>query len=245
MADHYQRIFLLSHMRAFTSLAGHILGSNPAINGYYEMHVSYCDASALHRQLAVYGENDALKPGSRHVFDKLLHNDYVLNLDEPALAGSQVLVSIMAPGQTIRSIVDLFSRKETVHPLASPEAATDYYIERVRTLVDFCRRYPQRYYYYDAEMFQAEPGILLAALSQWLQLDEPLTEHYQLFSQTGKARKGDSSKFIHSGRIDRKPIDYSHVRIPAALLEKATEVYQTGRRVMREQARESVTLPGV
>jgi len=25
-------------MRAFTSLAGHILGSNPQINGYYEMH---------------------------------------------------------------------------------------------------------------------------------------------------------------------------------------------------------------
>ena len=28
------RIFLLSHMRAYTSLAGHILGSHPQINGY-------------------------------------------------------------------------------------------------------------------------------------------------------------------------------------------------------------------
>jgi len=45
--DSYARIFLLSYMRAFTSLAGHILGSHPRINGYYEMHISYEDASAL------------------------------------------------------------------------------------------------------------------------------------------------------------------------------------------------------
>jgi hypothetical protein len=31
--DPYARIFLLSHMRAFTSLAGHILGSHPQIKG--------------------------------------------------------------------------------------------------------------------------------------------------------------------------------------------------------------------
>jgi len=33
--DPHARIFLLSHMRAFTSLAGHILGSHPQINAYY------------------------------------------------------------------------------------------------------------------------------------------------------------------------------------------------------------------
>ena len=49
--DPYARIFLLSHMRAFTRLAGHILGSHPQINGYYEMLISYEDAAALDRQL--------------------------------------------------------------------------------------------------------------------------------------------------------------------------------------------------
>ncbi|MGV8991151.1 MAG: hypothetical protein ACOH1Q_07075 [Thiobacillus sp.] len=37
MSDRYARISLLSHMRALSSLAGHILGSHPQINGYYEM----------------------------------------------------------------------------------------------------------------------------------------------------------------------------------------------------------------
>jgi hypothetical protein len=33
-------------MRALTSLAGHILGSHPQINGYYEMHLGYQDGMA-------------------------------------------------------------------------------------------------------------------------------------------------------------------------------------------------------
>ncbi|HEX5635661.1 MAG TPA: hypothetical protein VFY78_01120, partial [Gammaproteobacteria bacterium] len=76
MADNYSRIFLLSHMRAFTSLAGHILGSHPQINGYYEMHISYDNVQSLRKQLELYRENDNLKLGSRYLFDKLLHNDY-------------------------------------------------------------------------------------------------------------------------------------------------------------------------
>jgi len=63
--DPYARIFLLSHMRAFTSLAGHILGSHPQINGYYEMHLSYEDASALDRQLEGFRQGDVIKADSR------------------------------------------------------------------------------------------------------------------------------------------------------------------------------------
>ena len=59
------RIFLLSHMRAYTSLAGHILGSHPEINGYYEMHISYENPVALDRQLESYLADDARKYNSR------------------------------------------------------------------------------------------------------------------------------------------------------------------------------------
>lgn len=52
LPDRYARIFLLSHMRAHTSLMAHILGSHSQINGYYEMHLDYEDASALDRQRA-------------------------------------------------------------------------------------------------------------------------------------------------------------------------------------------------
>jgi hypothetical protein len=95
-SKHISRIFLLSHMRAYTSLAGHILGSHPRINGYYEMHISYEDAAALDRQLAVFLEGDALKPGSRYLFDKLLHNNYTL---KPERLGTdlKILISLAQP----------------------------------------------------------------------------------------------------------------------------------------------------
>ncbi len=50
LPDRYARIFPLSHMCTHTSLMAHILGSHPQINGYYEMHLGYEDASALDRR---------------------------------------------------------------------------------------------------------------------------------------------------------------------------------------------------
>ena len=82
----YQRIFLLSHMRAYSSLIGHILGSHPHINGYYEMHLSYTSASDLDQQLRLYMQTETPEPGSIYLFDKPLHNDYALDTD--ILAGT-------------------------------------------------------------------------------------------------------------------------------------------------------------
>ena len=74
MTDHYSRIFLLSHMRAYSSTLGHIIGSHPRINGYYEMHQSYLSDADLAQQIADYSQHDNLKPDSHYQFDKLLHN---------------------------------------------------------------------------------------------------------------------------------------------------------------------------
>lgn len=238
----HTRIFLLSHMRAMTSLAGHILGSHPDINGYYEMHISYEEEDALSRQLEDYLAADELKKDSRYLFDKLLHNDYLLNLDLHVLSECKILVSIQRPEQTIKSIIDLFARKESKELYASPEAATAYYMQRVQQIADFCQSHKQ-HYYYDAEMFQLDPETLLPAMSDWLGLSQPLSEHYQIFSQTGKARKGDSSSDIKSGRINRVPKDYSHVNIDSSLLAEAEDAYQSCRRKMIESAIASVVMP--
>jgi len=48
-------------MRANTSLFGHILGSSPEINGYYEMHISYYSWKSLIRQKLIYLENHQFK----------------------------------------------------------------------------------------------------------------------------------------------------------------------------------------
>ena len=228
-------------MRAFTTLAGHILGSHPQINGYYEMHISYEDASALDKQLDVFLESDVLKENSRYLFDKLLHNDYLLKPEQLGLANIKILISLLEPEHTIKSIVNLFAQKEIEDLYASPVEAANYYIARIQALADFSRTANQPYYYFDAELFQRAPEKLLPRLSDWLELDSPLSERYQIFSHTGKARKGDSSERIHSGRIDRTPVDYSHIAIPEDVLRTAREVYRECRRQIIGNAADSVS----
>ena len=241
-SERYARIFLLSHMRAFTSLAGHILGSHPQINGYYEMHISYEDASALDKQLDVFLENDVLKENSRYLFDKLLHNDYLLKPERLGLANIKILISLLEPEHAIKSIVNLFAQKEIEDLYASPVEAANYYIARVKALAGFSRTVDQPYYYFDAEMLQRAPEILLPRLSDWLALDTPLSERYQAFSQTGRTGKGDSSRRIHRGSIDRTQTDYSHISIPEDALRAAQQAYRECRREIVGKAADSVRL---
>lgn len=227
-------------MRAYTSLAGHILGSHPQIDGYYEMHISYEDASALDRQLEVFLESDALKPGSRYLFDKLLHNDYRLLPERLGLADIKILIALAEPEHTIKSIVHLFAQKAVADLYASPLEAANYYIARLKALADFSRTARQGYCYFDAELWQRAPEKLLPRLSAWLELETPLSERYQVFSHTGKPGKGDSSPRIHSGRIDKARADYAHVAIPEEALRRAREAYRECRRQIIAGAADAV-----
>ena len=241
-SDSYARIFLLSHMRAYTSLAGHILGSHPQINGYYEMHLGYEEPAALARQLEAFRQDEVLKPGSRYLFDKLLHNDYALKPERLGLADMKILVALAEPAHTIRSIVHLFAQKPDPDLYASPVAAANYYIERLRALAGFCRTTDWPFRYFDAELLQREPEALLSRLTAWLQLDSPLSKGYEVFSQTGKARRGDTSARIRSGRIDRGRSDYSAVVVPQDVLQAAQAAYRECREQMIAGAADSVTL---
>ncbi len=242
MSEPLARIFLLSHMRAYTSLAGHILGSHPAINGYYEMHLGYDGIAALERQLDEYRKHESLKRHSRYLFDKLLHNRYRLETDRLAPVPLKLLVALREPEASLKSIVRLFAQKPTAEAYASPEAAGDYLIARLEWLAGFCRTHEGEYDYYDAELFRADPGRLLAALSLWLELETPLNERYQRFSQTGKARKGDSSAFIHSGRIETRASGGQDVAIPSPIIERARQVYCDCRQAIVDNARRTLTV---
>lgn len=221
-----KRIFLLSHMRAYTSLLGHILGSHPEIDGYYEMHRSYASSEDLERQVRVYTEQEHPKPGSRHLFDKLLHNDFTLNLALPGLGDAAILVALRQPEPTLKSIVTLFAKKDIDDLYADPAGATAYYVERLHALATFGRQQPKRYFYFDAERIRTDTRCLLDDLGRWLQLESPLTEHYQLFSQTGTAGKGDSSPAIASGHIIRQESSYPDITLDPALLQQATQAYR-------------------
>jgi hypothetical protein len=228
-------------MRAYTSLLGHILGSHPDINGYYEMHLGYESNKDLEQQLKQYAGQEALKPGSRFLFDKLLHNAYALELDQLTLGGEAILLSLRQPEQTIKSVLSLFANKMVNDPYSNPDEATRYYVERLTWLADFCEKYSQRYYYFDAELIPSDTQRILAALSHWLRLAPELSDRYQRFSKTGVARAGDSSRAIISGKVISKKHNYSNISLDAKLARQALHVYQTSRRRIIGQAIACVT----
>jgi hypothetical protein len=73
----------------------------------------------------LYRQYEALKADSRYLFDKLLHNDFRLVPKALGPVDIRLLVSLMAPGRTIRSIVDLFARKGGGARYADPAQAAD------------------------------------------------------------------------------------------------------------------------
>ena len=170
-----------------------------------------------------------------------MHNDYRLSSELLGLADIKILVSLQEPEQTIKSIVDLFAKKTLEDLYASPAEATNYYIERVKMLADFCQSSSHPYYYYDAESFQAAPKKLLSRLTDWLELDSPLSGRYQLFSQTGKAGMGDSSEFIYSGKIEKTRNDYSHIRLAEDDLSRAQAIYRDCRSQIIDNAADSLS----
>lgn len=212
-------IYLLSHMRANTSLIGHLLGSHPQISGYYEMHQSYSTTNDLLQQQKNYLINDPIKKNSHYLFDKILHNQYLLDLNQIKPKSVKVLVSIRNPEQSIKSMINLFKQKKQYHKLCEPKAAIEYYNQRINYLASFCLNHPNTYYYFDANLIRDNPENLLAQIQKWLSLSLPFNTTYQTYSQTGVAKAGDSSALIKKGAIVAKQTDYTNIKIPQQLLQ--------------------------
>jgi hypothetical protein len=229
-------------MRAYTSLVGHILGSHPEIDGYYELHRGYLTADDLEQQRAQYAEHDRLKPGSRYLFDKLLHNDYALNLALPELADAVVLVALRPPEPTLKSIVALFARKPGEDPYATPTGAARYYLDRLAALADFSARHAGRTRYFDAPLIRDDPPRLLAALARWLALATPLSERYRTFSRTGVAGAGDSSPALAGGRVLRETPPPPEVALDPSLLRQAEAAYRDCRARLIANAADAVLM---
>ncbi len=234
------RIFLLSHMRANTSLIGHILGSHPEISGYYEMHLGYESSADLENQEKIYTEKETVKENSRFLFDKLLHNQYGLDLEKiQQIVPVQILVSFRKPEQSIKSILHLFSKKPGNPSYANPKKATQYYIERLSWIDQFCRENPECHFYYDADLIRTDAENTLSKMTQWLSLNSPLDSNYQIFSNTGKARTGDSSDNIKSGKIITSENHYTEIQLDPDLLAEAEHHFHQHRKNVIDLAKES------
>ncbi len=228
----HRNIFLFSHMRANTSLFGHILGSHPDIEGYYEMHIGYYSWKSLWRQKLLYLENHTLKPRSRFFFDKLLHDYCVVAPHILARPSTRCIFMLRRPEKTIPSIVGLYRKNQPDHEFAQVEGAAAYYMARVGELARLAGTMPHGFYYLDAENLIEHSLETLGALSTWLGLSQGLSPEYKMFNKTGAPQAGDDSDLIKSGTINKRQSSYPDIQMDPETQLVADRVYQETRHLL-------------
>ncbi len=231
-----QHIFLLSHMRAYTSLFGHIMGSNPKICGYYEMHIGYHSWKSLIRQKLLYFRHEDAKPAFSYMFDKVLHNEHNMALNVLNRPRTKTIFCLRRPQEVIPSILKLYHGIDSSHDYNSESFTTEYYIQRLTTLERLAACMDQPFFYFDAESIKHDSDKCLSKLSDWLQLDARLSPNYKVQRNTAKARYGDSSERIGTGNIAHDRSGYSDFEHNVELLKKATLVHDRVRATLIEKS---------
>lgn len=241
-ARRHQNIFLLSHMRAYTSLLGHIMGSNPQVCGYYEMHIGYHSWKSLIRQKLLYFQDEAAKPDLTYMFDKVLHNDHDVAVHLLDLPRVKTLFALRHPAQTIPSILNLYRTVDPSHEYNSAEFSTNYYIGRLLELERLASTMQNAFFYFDAEAVKEDTRHTLAQLSDWLELATPLQPEYELQKKTSAERAGDASPRLRAGVVDGGTSGATSIAVDTALIARAEPVYQRVRATLLERSAASATL---
>jgi len=238
----HQHIILLSHMRAYTSLFGHILGSHPEIEGYYEMHIGYYSWKSLIRQKLLYFKQHKPKRHAKFMFDKILHNEHETSID--ILKNEKVItvLSLREPLQTVLSIVKLYQKNNPEHEFATIEGATKYYLLRLDWLEKLALMIPGQYLYVDAESIKSNPEDILPFLTKKLKLSSNLLPSYSKQKNTASGNTGDHSENITLGSINKTKSNYPIQNIPIDFQEQLNALYNKTRKTLISKSKFSYIL---
>lgn len=220
------RDFLLvaSHMRSYSSLLCHILGSTPEISGYTEMRRTYrAEPDLLALVWQVRSENRGTISGDI-VLDKVLHGGYAI--EDPVLLHPRVkvLFSVRSPEATLRSIVAMGIGIDPDHKWGKVQVAHEYYLERLEELTALARRCDTPLVL-NADSLMTNTDEVLRQLQQRLGLKSQLKGTYTTGSLTGRAEYGDTSDYIASGAVVSERDAHDEVTIPVEMLASARQAH--------------------
>lgn len=194
----YRYVFILGHMRSGSSLLAHILANHPDIVGAGETHISYQTAAdvpklilktceLLHRPIL----------SETFIVDQINHpyvTDEVLRSEE----FYRCVILIREPQATLKSLINLLRCHE--------REALELYINRLESLTQYGLILGERALLVDYDDLVTHTDETLAALTQFLGLDSPLTPTYATHRMTGRVEGfGDPSNNIRVGKIRRTP----------------------------------------
>lgn len=200
MAGRPGYILILSHMRSYSTLLAHLLGSHPEISGYAERKISYRSRLRLHRlrwRMALSGE----LARARYVLDKVLHDGYPVSRRVLERRNVVPVILLRRPEPTLASIFGLGALAGAQPWYTDAEAVTRYYERRLERLAEYGAWARDRAIVLRSEDLVRDPPRVLARLTEALGLNSPLSTAYRLFEHTGRPGYGDPSPRILSGRV--------------------------------------------
>jgi hypothetical protein len=222
-------LFVLSHMRSYSTLLAHILGSNEEVSGYSEINQRYrgwCDLMRL-RYKVYLANNDQLS--GRFVLDKILHNRYYISDSIFNRNDVHIILMLRNPEDTLKSIINMQTRAANTEkriPHIDLERVLGYYIRRLKQLEKYGFSKRSQTLYLDSENLLEDISRALEFLTEQLHLKQKLQKTYSTFKYTGIYLHGDTSERIKEGKINLQKNIYSNIQIPKETLRQAEEVYR-------------------
>jgi len=238
-------IFVLSHMRSYSSLLCHILGSHSEISGYSEMHSSYLELSdllTLKQKVAVATDNHL---PNRFVLDKILNPS--VNTSESILNNEHVHVIFLLrnPEDTIKSIINMginLNVGAQMEWCKDVEKVLVYYINRLKQIENYSLKMQKSALFIASEKILDDSEQTLKQLTGFLGLKTKLEKDYSIFKYTGLRGHGDPSAVIKEGKMIHQKSHYD-IHIPSYILAQAQKSYDNCYRVLSKhpdsQTRES------
>ena len=229
--DSLRYIFVISHMRSFSSLLCHILGSHGEIDGYAETHQSYYDRTDLHRLTREVQETTGAPVAGKYVLDKMLNDQQHIAPGVLARSNVRVLFLVRNAEETIRSILNMAHAAGSKGRFSDPVRVVDYYATRLQQLESYSAQLGRNALFLESERLLSDTEAVLYGLSRWLDLDEPLSTSYKTFKFSGVGGYGDPSPNIMTGTVikdaDHRHRTYVPILIPEEILRRGREVYAT------------------
>jgi hypothetical protein len=217
-------LFVLSHMRSYSSVLSHVLGSHAEIDGYCETHLRYrCALDILRLKWRVrWLTGEPLR--GRYVLDKILH-DYPMAsrlLEGPR---TRAIFLLRQPVEAVQSIVHMGTHFDANERNANVASATKYYVNRLRRLTQLARVLGTRAAFVESGTLMTRTDEVLEFLRDFLGLASPLARRYRSFSRTGKPGYGDPSGMIHSGELGMQRRTQLRYSIPSAFVAEAVQAH--------------------
>jgi hypothetical protein len=217
-------LFILSHMRSYSSLLAHVLGSHPEIDGYCETHLRYHSRLDVLRLQWRVRKLTGEPLNGRYVLDKILHN-YAIS---PGILGNPRMRAVLLlrdPVDVVQSILHMGTHLDPVERNTNMEQVADYYVTRLQRLADLARKLGRRAAFVESESLLNYPDATLEFLRDYLELNDPLQRRYRSFCKTGKPGYGDPSPAIRSGEISVHKENRARFAVPAPLVAKVAAAH--------------------